>query len=313
LLAFKRLLGLGGAVPAEGELDQSREKWVIEPVHVGVVARAKEFWRYRRILWFFAGRRIKERYESTTLGKFWLFARPLMPMFVSTVVFGNMLKMPSDGFPYFLFFLAGNSCWRIFDRSLFWSARSFDQNRALLKKVYFPRLIAPVSSVAPAVTEFGVLLGLLLAATVYYLVTDGKFYLRLSPALLLAPLAIVMVLFLAIATGLWMSVFVARHKDFQFSIRYFTQFWHYLTPVLYPLSAVPTTYELTKLHLTVNPRMLMQLNPLTAPVQLYKWALLGAGEFPGLTLVSSLAIMLIVFASGVWFFTRAEGASVDRL
>jgi lipopolysaccharide transport system permease protein len=313
LLAFRRLFGLGDAAPADGELDHSRQKWVIEPVHVGVVARAKEFWRYRRILWFFAGRRIKERYESTTLGKFWLFARPLIPMFVSTVVFGNLLKVPSDGKPYFLFFLAGNSVWRIFDRSLFWSARSFDQNRALLKKVYFPRLIAPVSSVAPAVTEFAVLLGLLLAATLYYLVADGTLYLRLGFGVLLAPVAVAMVLFLAIAVGLWMSVFVARHKDFQFSIRYFTQFWHYLTPVLYPLSALPTTYELTRLGLTVNPRLIAQVNPLTAPVELYKWGLLGSGEFPGWALVSSFTITLIVFASGVWFFTRAEGASVDRL
>jgi lipopolysaccharide transport system permease protein len=304
---------LGEPAPAEAELDHSQQKWVIEPVHVGVVARAKEFWRYRRILWFFAGRRIKERYESTTLGKFWLFARPLMPMFVSTVIFGRMLSMPSDGAPYFLFFLAGSSCWRIFERSVFWSARSFDQNRALLKKVYFPRLIAPVSSVAPAVIEFAVLLGLLIVATGYYLIHDGKFYLRIGWPVLLAPVAVALAVFLAISVGLWFSVFVARHKDFQFSIRYFTQFWHYVTPVLYPLSVVPTTYQLTSLNISVNPRMIFQLNPLTAPVELYKWGLLGIGEFPGMALVSSLVISLIVFASGVWFFTRAEGASVDRL
>jgi len=317
LLAFRRLFGLAQPAAAEGEIDYSRQKWVIEPVHVGVIARAKEFWRYRRILWFFAGRRIKERYESTTLGKFWLFARPLMPMFVSTVIFGGMLKIPSDGFPYFLFFLAGSSCWRIFERSIFWSSRSFDQNRALLKKVYFPRLIAPVSSVAPAVTEFGVLLGLLVLAVVYYVFHDGKLYLRLSPALLLAPVAVVMTIFLAIAVGLWFSVFVARHKDFQFSIRYFTRFWHYLTPVLYPLSQVPTTYHVNTLYglldFNINPRLMFQLNPATAPVELYKWSLLGAGEFPAVGLVSSLLITLIVFSSGVWFFTRAEGASVDRL
>lgn len=302
MLAFRRLFGLGQPAPAEGDLDESRQTWVIEPVHVGVVARAKEFWRYRRILWFFAGRRIKERYESTTLGKFWLFARPLMPIIVSTIVFGRLLGVQSEGVPYFLFFLAGSSCWRIFERSLFWSARSFDQNRALLKKVYFPRLIAPVSSVAPAVIEFVVLLGLLLAATGYYAIHDGKFYLRVGFGALLAPVAVAMAVFLAISVGLWFSVFVARHKDFQFSIRYFTQFWHYVTPVLYPLSMVPPKYHI-----------LFQLNPLTAPVELYKWGLLGIGEFPGMALVFSLAVSLIVFASGVWFFTRAEGASVDRL
>lgn len=302
MLAFKRLFGLAEAAPAAGDLDHSRQVWVIEPVHVGVIARAKEFWRYRRILWFFAGRRIKERYESTSLGKFWLFARPLMPILVSTLVFGTMLKVPSDTVPYLLFFLAGNSCWRIFERSLFWSARSFDQNRALLKKVYFPRLIAPVSSVAPAIMEFGILLALLLVATGIYFVHDGKLYLRVGFGVLLAPLAVAMAVFLAIAVGLWFSVFVARHKDFQFSIRYFTQFWHYVTPVLYPMSAVPEKYHL-----------IFQLNPLTAPVELYKWSLLGIGQFPGVQLVSSLAVTIVVFVSGVWFFSREEGASVDRL
>ena len=309
---FRRLFGLEPA-PAEGDLDHSRETWVIEPIHVGVIARAKEFWRYRRILWFFAGRRIKERYESTTLGMFWLFARPLMPMLVSTVIFGGMLAIPSDGVPYFLFFLAGSSCWRIFERSVFWSSRSFDQNRGLMKKVYFPRLVAPVSSVAPAVTEFGVLLGLLICAVIYYLIHDGKFYMRLSPALLLAPVAVALTVLLAIAVGLWLSVFVARHKDFQFSIRYFTRFWHYVTPVLYPLSTVPTTYHVNALDMTINPRTLFQLNPVTAPVELYKWSLLGIGEFPALGLLTSLLMTVIVFASGVWFFTRAEGASIDRL
>jgi len=139
-------------------------------------------------------------------------------------------------------------------------------------------------------------------ATLYYAIFEGKLYLRLGPGVLLAPVAVALAVFLAISVGLWFSVFVARHKDFQFSIRYFTQFWHYVTPVLYPLSAVPAKYHL-----------IFQLNPLTAPVELYKWGLLGIGEFPAVGLVTSLAVTLIVFASGVWFFTRAEGASVDRL
>ena len=128
MLGFRRLFGLGAAVPA-GEIDLSRQTWVIEPAQVGVIARAKEFWRYRRILWFFAGRRIRERYEDTTLGMFWLFARPLMPIIISTIIFGSLLQVPSEGIPYFLFFLAGNSCWRIFERSLFWSSRSFERRQ----------------------------------------------------------------------------------------------------------------------------------------------------------------------------------------
>jgi len=111
-----------------------------------------------------------------------------------------------------------------------------------------------------------------------------------------------MAVFLAIAVGLWFSVFVARHKDFQFSIRYFTQFWLYVTPVMYPLSVLPEKW-----------RPIAQLNPMTSVVEMYKWGLLGVGEFPGQELFAGLAMTFVVFASGLWFFTRAEGASVDRL
>ena len=109
LLALRRWLGLSASVVAEadGGVDRKSQKWVIEPARVGLIARAEELWRYRRILWFFASRRIKERYEDKTLGKFWLFAQPLGPILISTVIFGSMLDVPSDGMPYFLFFLTG--------------------------------------------------------------------------------------------------------------------------------------------------------------------------------------------------------------
>ena len=300
---LKRWFGAGAAVPADGEIDDARyQKWVIEPVRVGLVSRAKELWRYRRILWFLAERRIKDRYEDTTLGKFWLFARPLMPIFISTVIFGNLLNVPSDGVPYFLFFLAGSSCWRIFERSVQWVTRSLDQNRGLIKKVYFPRLIAPISSVAPALTEGGVLLTLLVAACVYYYIHDGVFYLRLGLPIVAALAAIVMAMLLAIAVGFWTSVMQVRHKDVQYSIRYFTQLWQYVTPVFFPLSAVPEKYHLV-----------FFVNPMTPVVEMYKWGLLGIGQFPGAELALSVSIMLVVFTAGAAYFTRSEAASVDKL
>ena len=300
--AFKRLFGWGDAVPADGEVAEHKRKWVIEPVRVGLVARARELWRYRRILWFLAERRIKDRYEGTTLGKFWLFARPLMPIVISTVIFGRLLGVPSDGVPYFLFFLAGTSCWRIFERSVLWVTRSLDQNRGLIKKVYFPRLIAPFSSVAPALTEFGVLFVLLVLACVYYWFYDGTFYLRIGMPMLVALLAVGMAVFLAIAVGLWTSVMQVKHKDVQYSIRYFTQLWQYVTPVIFPLSAVPEQY-----------RLIFFVNPMTPVVEMYKWGLLGIGAFPGAELIVGVAIALLIFAAGVVYFNRSEAASVDRL
>ena len=301
--ALKRLLGFGSPVPADGEVpDRKLQKWVIEPVRVGMVARAQELWRYRRILWFLAERRIKDRYEDTTLGKFWLFARPLMPIFISTVIFGSLLRVPSDGVPYFLFFLAGSSCWRIFERSVQWVTRSLDQNRGLIKKVYFPRLIAPISSVAPALTEGGILVTLLLAACVYYYVHDGVFYLRLGVPILAAVAAVIMAMVLAISVGLWTSVLQVKHKDVQYSIRYFTQLWQYVTPVFFPLSSVPEKYHLV-----------FFVNPMTPVVEMYKWGLLGIGEFPGAELALGIGVMLVVLGTGVVYFTRSEAASVDKL
>lgn len=304
MLAFRRLLGLGAAVPAEGDqtLDRTQQKWVIEPVRVGLVARVQEFWRYRRVLWFLGGRRIKERYEGTTLGIFWLFARPLIPIVITTVIFGAMLGLQSDGIPYFLFLLAGQSCWRIFDQSVIRVTRSLEQNRNLIKKVYFPRLIAPMSSVAPAATEFLILMTLLLAACAYYFFHDGVLYLNVGFPALAALLAVAMAIFLAIAVGLWTSVLQVKHKDVQFSIRYFLQFWLYVTPVLYPLSTVPQEY-----------RVFMYLNPMTPVVEMYKWGLLGIGGFPGRELAAGLAIALVVFTTGAVYFNRSEAASVDRL
>jgi lipopolysaccharide transport system permease protein len=282
------------------------QKWVIEPARVGLIARADELWRYRRILWFFASRRINERYEDKTLGKFWMFFQPLAPILISTLIFGSMLQVPSDGVPYFLFILAGMSCWRIFERGVQRVTRSLDQNRALIKKVYFPRLIAPISSVAPALTEFGVLFTLLVATCVYYYFKDGVFYLRLGPQILVAFFAVFMAAFLSISVGLWTSVMQVRHKDVQFSIRYFMQLWYYVTPVIFPLSQLLTLLP-KQLH------FIPYLNPMSPVVEMYKWGLLGIGGFSVTGLVVGLLMAVAIFSGGVVYFNRSEAASVDRL
>jgi homopolymeric O-antigen transport system permease protein len=308
LLALRRWLSLSTPVvqEADGVIDRKAQKWVIEPARVGLVARAEELWRYRRILWFFASRRIKERYEDKTLGRFWMFFQPLAPILISTLIFGNMLQVPSDGLPYFLFILTGMSCWRIFERGVQRVTRSLDQNRALIKKVYFPRLIAPISSVAPALTEFGVLFTLLVATCIYYYFKDGVFYLRLGPQILVAFLAIAMAAFLSISVGLWTTVMQTRHKDVQFSIRYFMQLWYYVTPVIFPLS------ELLKV-LPSQLHFVAYLNPMSPVVEMYKWGVLGIGHVSTVSVVTGVAMMLAIFSGGVVYFNRSEAASVDRL
>jgi lipopolysaccharide transport system permease protein len=303
LLALRRLFGREtSAEQSEEARDWRQYKWVILPTRQGFFARVEEIWRYRRILWFFAIQRIKDRYEGTTLGPFWLFARPLMPIAISTIVFGRMLNVPSDGVPYFLFFLAGSSCWRIFERSMLWVAQSLEAAKGLIKKVYFPRIIAPIASVAPAVTEFGILFTLLVIACIAYWIKDGVMYLRLGTGMVASVATVVLTCFFAVSIGLWTSVLQVRHKDVRYSVRYMSQFWNYATPVIYPMSQVPPKYH-----------FLMYLNPMAPLVEMYKWGMLGIGVFPAKELASGLFIISIVFAAGVVYFNRSEAASVDKL
>ena len=304
LLALRRLFGGAAAADAAAGHTGGRrpQKWVIEPVRLGFVARAEELWRYRRILWFFAVRAIKDPYEGTTLGMFWLFARPLMPIAISSVIFGRLLDVPSEGFPYFLFFLTGMSTWRIFERATLWVTRSLEQQRGLIKKVYFPRLAAPISSVAPAVTEYLVLLGLLLVVAGFYWWKDGVLYLRVGLPMLAAFGAILLTVLLSVSAGLWTAIWQVRHRETKYSLRYALQFWMYATPVIYPLSAIPPEY-----------RFVFYLNPMAPLVEMYKWGMLGAGTAPGWGLVSSVAITLAIGAGGLAYFTRSEAVSVDRL
>jgi lipopolysaccharide transport system permease protein len=287
---------------ASSAVDPAAGEWTIEPSRVGVVAAAREFWHYRRLLAFFATQAVKGLYEGTSLGIFWLFARPLLPIFISTFVFGSLLKIPSDGLPYFLFFLTGTSVWMLFDRSLLWATRSLDQQRTLIKKLYFPRLIVPVSSVAPAVVYFGIYLALIVGAAVYFFVTDGRWYLAVGPGWLVALAAAALSIVMAVAIGLFTAVWQTRFREVRYGLRYAMVFWFYLTPVIYPMSQVPP-----------HQHWVIYLNPMASIVETFKWGLLGVGTFPVLPLVSAMAVMLVVLAIGIWYFNRSEAASVDAL
>ena len=291
------------AMPSLEESPISRaDKWVVEPRRMGVFARVEELWRYRRVLWFLATRSSKRLYQKTTLGVFWLFARPLAPLFISTLIFGRLLNVPSDGLPYFLFFLAGSASWNLFERSLMWATRSLDQNKGVLKKVYFPRLIVPIASVSPALMDFLIFMALLAVSFVYYRFKDGVWYFAFGPGNIAALFALVLSVFFAIAVGLWTSVLNARHRDVRYTLRYVTRFWSYATPVFYAMSQVPEKYK-----------WLVYANPMAPIVETFKWGLLGVGTFPALPLLSAIGVTLLTFAGGFWYFGRAEAVSIDKM
>jgi lipopolysaccharide transport system permease protein len=297
--------------PADSALDLTidpgvplhrKTKWVIVPQQPGLWSRLRELWDFRLILWFLASRTVVAMYEGTFLGKLWLFLRPLAPLIISAFVFGRLLNVPSGGVPYFLFFLTGLTTWHLFERSLLWVTRSLDMNKGLVKKVYFPRLIVPMSSVAPAVLELSIYTALLAGALLYYLVKDGRWYLVFGPQLLLAPVLIVLTVLLSIGLGFFTSVWQVRARDVRMTLRYVLRFWSYLTPVLYPLSLVPPEY-----------RWLIYVNPMAPIVEAYKWSVLGIGELHLPALASGIGVIAVSLVVGAWYFSRSEENSIDKL
>jgi homopolymeric O-antigen transport system permease protein len=276
--------------------------WVIEPQRDGVTARAAELWRYRRVLWFLATRTVKDRYEGMSLGIFWLFARPLIPILLGGFVFGGLLGLPSDGVPFVLFFMTGIVPWTLFERSILFGTKCLNQHRGLMKKLYFPRLISPIASISPAAADFVIYLLLLCGVALFYLWKDGVMYVKLGPSLVLALLMSVLAVFSALSVIFWTCVFQARHQETRFTLRYFMQFWMYLTPVFYPISVVPPEH-----------RWIVYVNPMASVVATFRWGVIGVGELPLLPLATAIVVAFVAMAAGIWFFTANESSTIDRL
>ncbi|MBM3777157.1 MAG: hypothetical protein FJW23_02815 [Acidimicrobiia bacterium] len=278
------------------------QPWVIEPIQTGFIAAVREFWSYRRLLMFFARKIVVERYKKTTLGGFWLIARPALPLVLNVIIFGAILGVASDGLPYAMFFLVGASAWMIFQRGLLRVTLSVDSQAGLAKKLYFPRLILPFAGIAPAIVDFLVYILLMIVLALIYLVKDGHWYLLFGPRLLLALYATFIIMLMTIGVGLITTVYQVRHAEVRFVIGHFTGFWMFLTPVVYPMSQIPGS-----MHWAVY------MNPLSAPVETFRWAILGVGTLPVIPLVlSSVGIVLFTVVSAV-FFNRSQGSTVDEL
>jgi len=285
------------------EIDHSEQltDWVIEPRGEGFRSRINELWSYRRIGWFFAVRMIKRLYQGTVLGKFWLL-RPIIPIMIGALIFGALLGVPSDGLPYFLFFLVGSAIWMVFERSCLFLTRSLDMNKGLIKKLYFPRLVVPVASMAPSVVYFIVFAVLIFLTLLYYQFTEGRWYLVRGVGPLISLFALCMAVMLSLGIGLFTAIWQVKAKDVRYTLRYVLRFWGYLTPVIYPLSQVPEEYQ-----------GWMLLNPMAGYVETFKWGLLGTGNFESKFLLSSLSITVLLLCAGMLYFHYNEAMSVDKM
>lgn len=280
----------------------SAEEWSIEPLGHGWSWRMRELWRYRYLFPYFAIRMMTGMFRNTKLRPLWLTLRVAGPIGMGAAVFGGVLNVASDGLPYFLFYLGGHTTWAVFESGVMFTTRVLERNKSLITKVYFPRLILPITGLAPALLELAVLSVTMVCTLSYYAVVQKHWYARSDLGLVAAAVAVVMALFLALGVGLWTSVMQARYRDVRYTLRYVMRFWLYFTPVIYPLSQIPEKW-----------RWLAYLNPMTPVVEIFKWGLLGIGQPSARGLAFGGCLLVATFISGLWYFTATESASVDKI
>ena len=278
-------------------------QWVISAdAREGLGVRAREVWQYRQILWFFSIKALQTLYAKTHLGVWWIFIRTLVPLLVMSFVFGSVMNIPSGGVPYLVFFLAAQIPWSCFDGPLVRGSRSLEINRRLLVKLYVPRIILPLGGMTPGLGEPAIVTLVLLGSLVYYRINEGIWHVASEPRVLAALASLAVVLAFVFSLTLWTSIWQARARDTRFVLRYVVGFWMFFTPVIYPLSQVPP-----------NIRWLMHLNPLTAPVETFKWAVLPGMEHSWAWFLYTVAVTGVMFLTGVRFFMWAESATMDKI
>jgi len=265
---------------------------VIEPARGWRMLDWRELWAYRELLWVLTARDVKVRYKQTVLGAAWAIVRPLLTMLIFSVVFGRFAKMPSDGYPYPIFVYAALLPWTFFASAITVSGQSLVGSAPLVSKVYFPRLIIPLSSVGAGLIDLLISTGILLMLMLWYGV-------GWSVNLLAAPLLLVGVVFIALGVGTLLSALTVAYRDFSHLSPFLVQIWMYVTPVIFPVSLVPERW-----------RWLLYLNPMTGLIEGFRSAFLGKPfDLPGLGLSSLLA--LAIFIAGVAYFEKVERRFAD--
>ena len=253
----------------------------------------RDLWRYRELLGFLAWRDIKVRYKQAVLGVAWAVLQPAVQTLLLTFVFGKLAKMPDGGVPYPLLVLTGLLPWQLFSSAFSGASNSLVGNSHLISKVYFPRLIVPLSALAVALVDMAILLVL----TLPIVAVSG-----VAPTwrLLLLPLFIVAALVIALGAGLWITALTVKYRDFRFITPFLLQIGLFVTPVGYRTDFLP------------NWRDLLALNPLTGVVNGFRWCLLGGGmDFYVPGFLVSLAMAVLLLGTGLWYFRQTERQFAD--
>jgi lipopolysaccharide transport system permease protein len=262
--------------------------------------KIREVWNYRDLLLMFVKRDFVSFYKQTILGPLWFFIQPLFMTITFTFVFGNLARISTDGLPQPLFYLAGITAWNYFADCITKTSTVFKDNANIFGKVYFPRLIMPLSIVTSNLVRFGVQMLLFLGMMMYFWVVGADF--RITSAIALFPLLVVMMALLGLGLGLIITAMTTKYRDLSFLVQFGVQLLMYVTTVIYPLSAAPEKY-----------RWLIELNPMTGMIEAFRYAFLGQGEFTARSLGYSALVTFIILILGVVIFNRTEKNFVDTV
>ena len=263
--------------------------------------KLKETWRYRDLIWLFTKRSFVLTYKQTVLGPVWIFINPIMSSLIYNFVFNTVAGMGTDDIPSILFYLSSTGLWTFFSTCLTSNASTFTANASVFGKVYFPRLTTPISNILSAIIRFGIQMTVTIVVWIYYIIQGS-----VSPNymyLLFVPLILIQLGMMGMGFGLIISSLTTKYRDLTVFIGFGVSLWMYATPIVYPLSQLGGG----KLSL------LMQLNPVTSPVELFRFAFLGKGTINPLFVVLSWVFTVLVFLIGIMIFNKVERTFMDTV
>lgn len=286
------------------EKNQLAEDWdmVIEPRSSLFSLNLREVWRHGYLLMMFVRRDLVSVYKQTILGPLWFFIQPLLTTVTFTIIFGNIAKISTDGLPQVLFYMSGITLWNYFSDCLTNTSNTFTTNANIFGKVYFPRLVMPLSRAISGLAKFGVQFLLFVVFLIYYKMTGADVHPDIVGILLVTPVVVVILAGLALGLGLILSAMTTKYRDLFFLITFGIQLLMYATPVIYPISSMDAKF-----------RWLIQANPISWLVEAFRHVYLGAGEFSIAGLAYSFGVMAVIMVIGTVIFNRVEKTFMDTV
>ena len=282
--------------------DSPDESWdiVIKPASGWLKIPFAEIFRYRDLIFMFIKRDFVTFYKQTILGPLWYIIQPLVNSVIFTIIFGNLAKIPTDGTPPFLFYMAGTVVWSYFAVCMTQTSNVFVMNRDIFGKVYFPRMTVPISIVITNMLQFLIQFVIFTGFLIFYMYQGA----RVEPSIMILtlPLLLIQMAFLGLGIGILISSLVTKYRDLSFAMSFGVQIWMYMTPVVYPLTQVPERY-----------RNLYVLNPMVSIVESFRGSFLGVSSIEPKHILISVLVTISIFLIGIILFNRIEKTFMDTV